>query len=292
MNASKGSQLSEESVVQRALHDGLTAGGYDVDSLELIRVANNYIYADRTNGNIYRIPVTDRPAGDLTEENRRLSQLAAIGAPILPPSQNRPVELSTGQLATIWPLGGDPDPDPLVSLAPTLRTLHQVEPVNGLPIWEGFERFHRRIEVARSIGVPEPLVDEIDGRLRVLFDSFPAWSTSTVVHGDPHRGNLVKTTDGHLLIDLDDLAVGCAEIDLATVRNGYLRFDGVPGTWASFLEQYGLPLDLDLLSHFVKLRDLTMIAWLFSLWNLRPESQAEAIHRVSTIDQVTVWNAL
>lgn len=102
----------------------------------------------------------------------------------------------------------------------------------------------------------------------------------------------MKTNDGHRLIDLDDLAAGCAEIDLATVRNGYLRFGGVPGSWDGIVEQYRLPLDLDLLSSFVKLRDLTMIAWLFSLWNLRPESQAEAIHRVSTIDQVTVWNAL
>ena len=70
------------------------------------------------------------------------------------------------------------------------------------------------------------------------------------------------------------------------------RFDAVPGDWEDFFQAYGRPIDLELLGWFSRLRQLTMIAWLFTLWNLRPESQTEAIHRIKTLDSEERWNPL
>lgn len=282
----------EERAIAASLAEAARRAGQDIVSLELLRVGNNYIFADRSTATVFRVSVLPRDSQDVTNENGRLVKLAASGAPILPPCVRAPLELSTGHLATVWPLGVQPDSEPAVTLAPLLATLHQVEPVGGLSVWEGFERGHRRVEIARTGGVPSSLVDEVAGRLERLQAEFPEWSTDHVVHGDPHAGNVVKVDNRHLLIDLDDLALGCPEIDLAPMQTSYSRFDGVPGSWESFLGSYGRAIDRELLDWFVQLRQLTMVAWLFTLWDLRSESRAEAMHRVSTLDTAAVWNPL
>lgn len=281
-----------DAAIARALRAAASQAGYQVSTLELLRIGNNRIYADRQNHLIYRVPVLRREAEDLVAENDRLLALDVAGAPILPPLQRSTLALSTGDLATVWPLGGEAEANPATALAPALASLHQVEPVDGLVIWEGFERGHRRVELARTTGVPNDLVDEISGRLTTLESGIPPWSTETVVHGDPHTGNLVKADGKHLLIDLDDLARGCPEIDLAPMRTGYTRFTQLTGSWDEFVAAYGRPYDADMLDWFVKVRQVSMIAWLFTLWDLRPESQAEAVHRVSTLDTAAVWNPL
>lgn len=278
--------------IEEALIKAATEHKIAVSNLELLRVGNNYVYADRATETVYRVSVRDRDTGELLRENQVLANLAAAGAPILGPSQAEPLLLSTGHTATVWPLGGTPESDPAESLAPVLASLHATPPVDGMCTWAGFERGHYRINVARSGGVPVAMVDEVDQRLQDLERIFPGWSKETVVHGDPHTGNLVRRNGTHLLIDLDDLALGCPEIDLAPLYTSYRRFDGIPGTWTDYLAAYGQPIDTDLLDWFSQLRLLTMIAWLFTLWDLRPESQAELTHRINTLDKAAKWNAL
>lgn len=283
----------QETEIVGPLCEAISDAGYRVGSLELLRVGNNYIFADRSMGNVFRVPVEPVDKDELTQRNRLIIDLVSAGAPILPPRQREPFQLSTGDLATVWPLGEAADPEPAATLAPILASLHQQVSPADLGVWEGFGRGWRRIELARSRGVPDGLVGPVAERLQHLEATFPVWSTGTVVHGDPHTGNLVKMGDRHLLIDLDDLAVGCPEIDLAPLRTSYSRFSGVPGTWELFLDSYGGPIDAELLEWFVELRQLTMIAWLFTLWGLRSESRAEAQHRVSTLDNpAALWSAL
>jgi aminoglycoside phosphotransferase (APT) family kinase protein len=114
-------------------------------------------------------------------------------------------------------------------------------------------------------------------------------------------GNLVWTSkagcDRHALIDLDDLALGCPEIDLAPAATSYQRFSGVAGSWSEFRSAYETspgaePIDEELLTWFVKLRQLTMLSWLFTLWDLRPETRNELTHRMTTLDKVAIWNPL
>ncbi|MEM9892957.1 MAG: phosphotransferase [Actinomycetota bacterium] len=279
-------------VIADALSTAAQSAGYPTTHVEQLRTGNNYIYADRSNGLIYRVPVLERQADNLAQENGLLLDLASAGAPIVAPSQQDPLRLSTGDLATVWPLGGQPDPNPAVSLAPTLASLHDVPPVDGLRRWDGFERGHRRVELARATGVPSELVDEVSQRLSTLEAQIPDWTADKVVHGDPHTGNLVKIDGQHLLIDLDDIATGSPEIDLAVLRTAYTRFDVIPGSWDQFLAAYGRPATRDTIDWFARVRQVSMVAWLFTLWDLRPESQQEAIHRVSTLDTAAVWNPL
>lgn len=285
-------QAVDESVIQNDLRLAATTAGYEVDQLELLRIGNNYVYADRSCDRIYRVSVRALDPEALTAENAAFVALAAEGAPILAPLQTEPLILPGGSTATVWPLGEPPVRDPAVSLAPTLAELHQVSIVPGLEVWSGFARARYRIGLARSTGVPSHLVDEIEHRVNDLDTNAPPWSTDTVVHGDPHTRNLVRRDGRHLLIDLDDLALGCPEIDLAPVRTSYRRFTAMPGTWDAYLEAYGRPADLDLVDWFAKLRQLTMVAWLFTLWDLRPQSQAEAEHRVNTLDETATWSPL
>lgn len=283
---------SQEEEIRNALIDAANHPDLATPEIELLRIGNNYVYSDQANKLVYRIPVRDSDRTFLVRENDVIVKLHHNGAPILPPTQIDPLKLSTGHLATCWPLGSPAESDPVQSLAPVLADLHQTQAVDGLPVWGGFERGRYRVNVARSLGVPRKLIDEVEQRLESLTRDFPSWSTATVVHGDPHVGNLVQFQGQHLLIDLDDLAMGCPEIDMATMCTAYRRFDSIPGTWDSFLEAYGREVDEHLLEWFVQLRQLTMVSWLFTLWGARPESQKEAIHRTETLDEVAKWNPL
>lgn len=282
----------DEREIRRLLIEAARGAGHQIADLELLRIGNNYVYAERSHRLVLRVSLRQRNPDYLRDENTRIRRLTDLGAPLLGPLEIEPLTLPTGHLATIWPLGDKPEPRPAISLAPPLAKLHEVPPLPDLPTWAGFERGRYRLGLAREAHVPAALVDEVEAHLDYLQARFPAWSTATVVHGDPHTGNLVRLDGEHLLIDLDDLAVGCPEIDLAPLRCSYRRFDGIPGGWDRYLAAYDHAIDLDLLDWFVQLRQLTMVAWLFTLWNYRPESQAEAIHRVKTLNKVAKWNPL
>lgn len=287
MNPSHSEQQVRESLI-RALRDS----GDVVSDPELLRIGNNYVYADRPQQRVYRVSVRERDPHYIASENTRINQLVAAGAPLLGPLRIDALNLSTGHLATVWPLGVKPEPHPAISLAPTLAKLHGIASVPAMPTWAGFERGRYRLDLAKVADVPNELVEEIEGQLGELQLNFPAWSTETVVHGDPHTGNLVRLDGSYLLIDLDDLALGCPEIDLAPLCCSYQRFDRVPGNWDDYLAAYGRAIDMELLGWFVRLRQLTMVAWLFTLWDFRPESHSEALHRVRTLNKVAKWNPL
>ncbi|MEM7341609.1 MAG: phosphotransferase [Actinomycetota bacterium] len=282
----------DETTVRSSVIAAATAAGYEVTELELLRVGNNYVFADQDQANVYRVPIRPVEASLLRAENERMITLAAKGAPILAPRQGDPLHLEGGQLVTVWPLGESPQSDPSESLAPVLAQLHEVATIEGLPVWAGFGRGSYRIGVARTSGVPTDMVDEVAGRLDELEQTFPAWPKDILVHGDPHLGNLVRVGTQYLLIDLDDLAIGCREVDLAPMYTAYHRLPNVAGSWEAFYGAYGHDVDLDLLQIFVQLRQLTMVAWLFTLWDHRPESRQEAIHRVATLDEPAQWNPL
>lgn len=278
--------------VRIAVMSSAGSAGFPVDNLELLRIGNNFIFVDRRHRRIYRVPVFQRDASALIEENQRITELALAGGPLLAPSQVEPLSLPKGDLATVWPLGDDPVRDPKVSIAPILADLHGTRPVDGLEVWSGFERAERRIGLAEDLDVPKALVTAVQDRLQKVKDRFPHWSTETVVHGDPHTGNVVLVGDDHRLIDLDDLALGCPEIDLATICTAYRRFNRMEGSWDDFTDSYGLPFDDKLLEAFVELRQLTMTAWLLTLWQMRKESHDEAKHRIATLDTDDLWNPL
>lgn len=278
--------------VTKALGLGLPSLGFDTPALDLLRIGNNYVYADTANQLAIRVSIAPAEALALLAFNEKLVQLAQAGAPIVAPSQVEPIELATGHLATLWPLGRPPEPDPAVSLAPTLSTLHQVDHRVSLPTSSGFGRARRRLAAARDLGVPASMIDELGERLDKLGTQFPTWAATRLVHGDAHTGNIVRLDGRHLLVDLDDLALGCPEIDLAPARISYRRFNVMAGDWPSFLAAYGSPVDLDLVDWFGRLRQLTMMSWLFTLWNERQESRSEIYHRMATLDTEDTWHPL
>jgi spectinomycin phosphotransferase len=99
-------------------------------------------------------------------------------------------------------------------------------------------------------------VDAVVGGLTVLdrFAAQPARSEDVVTHGEPHPGNLIRTSAGLVLVDWDTVAVARPERDLWMIA----------GVDASAVTRYrsltGLAIDHDALSAYRLLWALTDIA--------------------------------
>lgn len=107
------------------------------------------------------------------------------------------------------------------------------------------------------------------------------YPNQTLIHCDAHRENLGGLDGNTVLIDLDDIATGPKEVDLAPAVASALKFKDHSYS-PNFLEEYAEPYDADLLEKLVRLRHINMTTWLMTLWKIRPDSKKETILRVTT----------
>lgn len=92
------------------------------------------------------------------------------------------------------------DRDPAALLAPLAR-LHRAR-VSGLPRYDPFLRSRPRLTPATNRVFHEVLAEPVPGG-------------SATLHGDFHAGQLIEAQDGVWIVDLDDMALGPPEADLA-----------------------------------------------------------------------------
>ena len=100
--------------------------------------------------------------------------------------------------------------------------------------WSGgpFSELARR-ELGRHAQVIAGWLDSFDeSAARLVSDVEPA-----VTHGEPHPGNLIRTSDGFALVDWDTVAVSRAERDL------WMFDDGTGSDWDQYQELTGWSVD-------------------------------------------------
>lgn len=154
-------------------------------------------------------------AGEL-ELGRRL---AALGSPVVAPT-DLTVHQRDGFAISLWRYyepQGDVTP---AEFGAALHRLHAGMREVDVPA----PHFMERVEEAQAVLADRalsPEVPEADRELLVatLTERGKAASTSgareQLLHGEPHPGNLLSTTDGPLFIDLETMCRGPVEFDLA-----------------------------------------------------------------------------
>lgn len=253
---------------------------------KLIRIGTTYVFEDPECNTVRRVSREPEDYQTAKTHLESIRELARAGAPILPPTDHQPIQLTSGQILTSWPKIDTANLDPS-ELSRTLRKLHQTPVSSNTPLtnWRPGVNIPHRLEKSRELGVPEGLVTTIEKAWEKLSEELPTeYPNTTLIHGDAHPENLGKVEDTVVLIDLDDIAVGPCEVDLAPAVASALKTRDHAYS-PDFLEEYGAPYSSETLEKLVRLRHISMVTWLMTLWKVRPDSQKETILRVATLHQ-------
>lgn len=150
-------------------------------------------------------------------------RLAAAGCPVgtLDPRVEPGVHERDGWVITLWAYyepvtSGEVSP---ADYADALQRLHAG--MRGLQVRA--PHFTDRVESARQIvadrgqspGFPDADRKLLGNALRTLGEVINCRSGEQLLHGEPHPGNLLRTKDGLLFIDLETACRGPVEFDLA-----------------------------------------------------------------------------
>jgi hypothetical protein len=205
---------------------------------------------------ICRASVGDHGWRKLATELEIARHLVRAGAPVVGPSQELPPGPHVqGDFAMTFWRHQDHDPDAVATSRGAGRALAEVhEALDSYP--ETFPSFlDRQVKRAEKILFSESAPSPLPTSERAFLCSQYLSITSELhdrklrcrtLHGDPHRGNLLVSKAGYLLIDFESVCSGPLEWDLSAL----------PGLGAD-----AFSVDKDLLSPLRRLRSLCVAVW-------------------------------
>ena len=205
---------------------------------------------------ICRASVGDQGWRKLATELEIARHLIRAGAPVVGPSQELPPGPHVqGEFAMTFWRHQDHDPDALATSRGAGDALAQVhEALNSYP--ETFPSFlDRQVRRTAKILFGESASSPLAASDRDFLCSQYLSITSEIhgrklrcrtLHGDPHRGNVLVSKAGYLLIDFESVCTGPLEWDLSAL----------PGQGAG-----AFYVDQDLLSLLRRLRSLCVAVW-------------------------------
>lgn len=213
-------------------------------------------------------------ASELRLTNALTTLRAPVGVP--EPGIEPKVFLRDGYAITFWKHYERTSHEPIRrgDYAAVLRRLHEslahVDP-------EGFSPLSRTAAGVLSLLEPGRLPDLPEGDRLILRHAVERLGERVarspapvqVIHGQPHDGNLLQTTDGLLFIDFESARIGPVEFVVAD-------------TPAEVAEHYG-PLDAELLAICRLMVSAFVSTWCFQLWR---HSDAMRWHATTHLDIV------
>lgn len=275
--------------------------GLGTGAFGIVAAGNNAILINYSDQIVARVPL--RPNAIPADEILRGAATAfAGGAPITPPASGTVHWLPDGRPVTFWVLGAPVEPS-LRDVGQALARLHAVEPTRlsdwRLRDWQS--KYEERIVVARSIGLPVGIADQMQAACDGSFDEANrCWQPDdprVIVHGDPFPSNLVRVGGRLAFCDLDSLGIGPPEADLAVIEVVSRRFLG-DASWQQCLDGYGRQYDSERLRVIGAVREVGLITWMALMWVRQPDQQARAmvelLHRLDTLTTSPTerWNAI
>jgi Ser/Thr protein kinase RdoA (MazF antagonist) len=167
-----------------------------------------------------------------------------------------------------------------------------------LPEWRPLEHMRRRLDEARRQGIPPAWVGTLTERMATVEEGLQHLRSvlgQGAVHGDAHRGNVLLTSQGPVLLDLDELCIAPREWDLAPTLVARRRFGLSQAEWASFSTAYGYDLlHSPAAGPLVWLRELAMTTWLLQQYGAAREIDEELGRRIGSLEEDdpkwTTWN--
>ncbi|MFE7181744.1 phosphotransferase [Streptomyces erythrochromogenes] len=278
--------------------------------LRLLRLGENALFASPAQGLVYRVARSDTARDKVDKELATARWLLAHGFPGLPPRDEMPQPLpADGRLVTFWEYVPPTEPAPrLADLAALLHDLHALPaPDFPLPSLDPFPVMRDRLRTAGAQGATgsDAAVSEKDlaflaaacdaneAAFRDLVASDPGIG---LVHGDAHRGNLLRDGDRVLLIDYEAVALGPRSWDLLPTATAVDRFGLPPSEYDEFCTLYGTDVTL---RHEYRLlrtvRELGMTTWLMQNVPHSAAAAEEFSIRMASLregDHVARWHAL
>lgn len=210
---------------EQALRGACAQLGLDGDRAELIRLAENAIY--RLPGHL--VARVSRPGQVQTARREVMAStwLQRRGFPVVRArtALAQPVEIG-GRAVTFWeelPPHTRARPAEIGSL---LRRLHAMSPDGiALPPTDPFVQVEARIAALTFLDQPDRawLLTRA-GELRQRYVHRAAGGPPALVHGDPWAGNVVATTDGPVLLDLERFSLGPPEYDLVVIAASHTSY--------------------------------------------------------------------
>lgn len=262
------------------------AASYGIDASEarVLRDVTNVVVHLAPAPVIARVSTTLGPvrgAQSLDNELRFAAHALRSGAPVVPPTDVLPAgpHSRDGFLVSFWRLV-DHDPGRALDQAAVgraLRALHDAmtDLTVDLPAFDRLDEVEALLEgmTPGEIGSP-PELGSIRRALPVARGRLSQSSlVSRPIHGDAHFGNILRTVEGPLWADLENVCAGPVEYDLACLvwRE---RVHGHPAAGAA-LASYG-PYDPDLIEALLPALGVFLTVWAIVIARRRPSPVVEA----------------
>lgn len=208
---------SEARPATRALREACAAVGLAVDSAEPIRLAENQIWRLPDSRVVVRIARSGQVAA-AEREVRVARWLAENGIPAVRLIDVPQPVVADGRPTTFWrelpahAHGSHQD------VARLLRRLHDLPaPDLELGYLDPFVRIRERLESAVTLREADRAwLRSLHADLAEAWADRPAGRPDCAVHGDAWPGNLIRSVDGPLMIDLERFSLGPPEWDLVS----------------------------------------------------------------------------
>lgn len=255
----------------RALLDlACTAAGLRSAGAQALRLASNALYRLDDTPVVVRIGRSPSAARKEVEVARWLAGAQFPAARLMSIVEEQPLQVA-GVVVTFWRfIESACAPVETLDLAVMLRRLHTL-PVPAdleLPPFQPMPKVEARLRQLPSGAHTADDIAFLRSRHKQLTAEYEGLTFELPrgpIHGDAHTGNLMRASDGEvLLIDFEDFAVGPREWDLSVLATRYDAFG-----WASkreydsFVTAYGFdPIAWPGFPTVRAIRELNMTTWL------------------------------
>ncbi|MFG1686996.1 phosphotransferase [Nonomuraea sp. NPDC049269] len=262
------------------LRDACRAAGLASDDARLIRLGENALFVLAAERVVVRIARSVDVLDDARKEVAVSAWLHEAGLPAARTTHHAQPLIIRDRPVTFWDFienGGGPAA--LIDLAEVLRALHQMSvPANlALPQLDILGRVAERISSTDVLSDKErQFLSRKEQELRAAYEALSFPLAACAVHGDAHSDNLIKATDGTMvLIDLERFAFGPPETDLAVTAIEHSLGWGTRAEYDQFAERYGF--DVLTWEGYPVLRDINELK--MTTWLMQNVSEDEAIAR-------------
>lgn len=277
---------------QKALTAACQEAGLDSRDAIPLRVGENILFRLVSAPVVVRIARSVNLLADVQKEVAIGRWLEEAGFPGVRLFHDCPQGLvHEGRVVTFWRHVESADQAPgFQDLAVMLRELHALhKPVDlVLPLFDPLGRVESRLDAAQ--GIPNEDIEFLRGRLKELYAEYNALEFALPaghIHGDAHRGNLLRRTDGNvILLDFETFTFGPREWDLSTAVG--IPFRGFQWLtreeYAQAVDAYGFDIAEWPGFHTLRrIRETTMTTWLMQNVGHSPEIRAEFDRRVASL---------
>lgn len=233
-----------EARARAAIEYACGQAGLDPAGARLIRDYANLVYELPGERVVLRLADASTPGRfeRLRTSVRVTRWLAEQDFPAVRPLDVRQPVAAEGFFVTFWHherhVGPPPDP---VALGAVLRRLHALPPVPfDLPTYDPFGSVRRAIDACRVLSDADRdwLLERCAALSEAYYERLEFALPYGLIHGDAHRGNLLRSRGRLVLCDWDSVSAGPREIDLVPTLQG-VRFGLTERQRNGFSEAYG-----------------------------------------------------